>query len=183
MSTIGEKLKKVRKGANLTQAELAKRLGVSQQMVAAYENNKRTPKLETINKIASSLNCSPVDILGLSDTTKSIKETYDIKIKDTPIENYLYSIGYNVLYEEKQCSTKPPYIDFDLTDEQRDMLEKYGCVVTYEYSYLIEKEGVYYRLSKNEFELLIKEINGFIEYQLQKYHCSLNSQPKYNQNT
>lgn len=52
---IGEQIRKYRKEAGLSQIELGKRLGVSQQQIAQYENGKRTPKIETINNIACAL--------------------------------------------------------------------------------------------------------------------------------
>lgn len=63
MDTIGEKIKKARKASNLTQTELAKRLGVSQQMIAAYENGKRNPKAETLLTIATALNVPVFDLI------------------------------------------------------------------------------------------------------------------------
>lgn len=53
--SIGEQIKKYRKEANLSQRQLGERLGISQQMIAQYENGKRIPKIETINNIAGAL--------------------------------------------------------------------------------------------------------------------------------
>lgn len=52
---IGEQIRKYRKEAGISQAELGKRLGVSQQQIAQYETGKRTPKIETIANIAGAL--------------------------------------------------------------------------------------------------------------------------------
>lgn len=52
---IGERIKDYRKKAGLSQKELGKKLNVSQQHIAQYENGKRTPKLDTIQKIADAL--------------------------------------------------------------------------------------------------------------------------------
>lgn len=52
---IGDQIRKYRKEAGLSQKELGKTLGVTQQHIAQYENGKRVPKLETINKIAGAL--------------------------------------------------------------------------------------------------------------------------------
>lgn len=54
--SIGKNIKKCRLDQGLSQRELAERLNTSQQMVAAYENDKRNPKIETISKIANALN-------------------------------------------------------------------------------------------------------------------------------
>lgn len=52
---IGEQIRNYRKKAGLSQKELGRKLGVSQQHIAQYENGKRIPKLETINNIAGAL--------------------------------------------------------------------------------------------------------------------------------
>lgn len=63
----GERIRKYRKEAGLTQKELGERLGVSQQHIAQYENGKRIPKIETIDKIAVALNVSRNDLLDWKD--------------------------------------------------------------------------------------------------------------------
>ena len=50
---IGEQIRNHRKKAGLSQKELEKKLGVSQQHIAQYENGKRIPKLETLIKISN----------------------------------------------------------------------------------------------------------------------------------
>lgn len=51
----GEKIKLARKRAGLTQKELGEKLGITYQQIGQYENGKRQPKLETLNKIADAL--------------------------------------------------------------------------------------------------------------------------------
>lgn len=60
--TIGENIKKFRLEKGWTQEQFGKLLNISQAMVAQYENNKRNPKLETIQKISTALDV-PVYIL------------------------------------------------------------------------------------------------------------------------
>ena len=62
--TIGERIKKARKNKGWSQSELGQVLGVSQQMIAQFENSKRRPKLETLDKIASALDVGVLDLLG-----------------------------------------------------------------------------------------------------------------------
>lgn len=52
---IGEQIKKYRLKLGISQKELGKRLGMSQQQIAQYENGNRIPKIETINNIADAL--------------------------------------------------------------------------------------------------------------------------------
>src|SRR5699024_4376136 len=60
--SIGERIKKARKEAGLTQAQLADRLGVSAAMVSQYETGARTPKVETLKRISNALN---IDVQNL----------------------------------------------------------------------------------------------------------------------
>ena len=52
---VGEKIREIRKSKNLSQKQLGERLGVSQAMIAQYENGDRNPKFETLLKIADAL--------------------------------------------------------------------------------------------------------------------------------
>ncbi|WP_297419019.1 helix-turn-helix transcriptional regulator [Clostridium sp.] len=58
-------LKHYRKLHNLTQEQLAKKAGVSQQLISAIESNSRSksPTLMTIAKICEALNICPYSLL------------------------------------------------------------------------------------------------------------------------
>lgn len=56
--TTGELIKRARQNSKMTQKELAEKVGVSYQMIQAWENNRRNPKVETMKKIASALGIS-----------------------------------------------------------------------------------------------------------------------------
>lgn len=58
-------LKQLRKEHNLTQKDLAKKVGVSIATIQGYEQNKYKPKAKTVCKIAEALNISPTKLLGL----------------------------------------------------------------------------------------------------------------------
>ncbi len=52
----GELIKQARTNIGMTQAELAKRLGVTPQAISQYERGIKNPKNETLKKIATALN-------------------------------------------------------------------------------------------------------------------------------
>ena len=56
---IGEKIKYIREMENMTQADVAKFLGVDQSMISKYENGERTISSDSLNKLAT-LFCCPV---------------------------------------------------------------------------------------------------------------------------
>lgn len=66
--TIGERIQQARKRANngngITQAELAKRLGVSASMIGQYETGVRNPKVYTMERIAYALGIPVGELLG-----------------------------------------------------------------------------------------------------------------------
>lgn len=62
-STIGERLKKLRNDNNFTQKQVANYLGFKQTHIAKLENNDRTLKSSSLNKLCELYNCSPEYIL------------------------------------------------------------------------------------------------------------------------
>lgn len=53
---IGQNIQEARKKAKLTQKELAEKVGIATITVQQYERGVRTPKIETLQKIAQALN-------------------------------------------------------------------------------------------------------------------------------
>lgn len=60
--TYGKRLRRARAAAGLTQAELAKRLGVKQSHIARFEIDGRRPSLESAERIASALGYADVTL-------------------------------------------------------------------------------------------------------------------------
>ena len=50
-----DQVKKARQSSGMTQKELAKKVGVSQQVISRFENEKHVPKLDNFLKILSGL--------------------------------------------------------------------------------------------------------------------------------
>lgn len=53
--SIGQHIKEARLKAGITQAELANKLGIAYQSIGQWERGLRTPKIETLRKIAEVL--------------------------------------------------------------------------------------------------------------------------------
>ncbi|GAA3704127.1 S24 family peptidase [Oceanisphaera sediminis] len=80
METAGERVKKLRKEAGLTQAELAKRIGVKAPAVTQWETGKTSLSGENLLKVAKVLNVSPDYILhGGKDGRSNISSGPEIK--------------------------------------------------------------------------------------------------------
>lgn len=106
---IGQRLKQLRSEKNLTQAKLASILGVAKTTLAAYEQEKSEPSIDTLKKLADYFNVSvdyligyknciheeyqPVsDLLGIDEKTIEIlQKLSSITFKYSPLD-YLEAI-------------------------------------------------------------------------------------------
>ena len=70
----GFRIARARKIANVSQKELAKRLGVTSPMVSQWENGVRSPRHSTLLRIAEALN---IDVRELIASKKPISDTGD----------------------------------------------------------------------------------------------------------
>ena len=62
---IGNRLKKFRTEANMTQRQMAKALGVPYSTYSNYENDYRVPDVDTVDRICEILNISRMDLIGI----------------------------------------------------------------------------------------------------------------------
>ena len=53
MSSLGEKLKTLRKNNKLTQTDMANILGVEKSSISKYENNVNTPDIKSLIKLSN----------------------------------------------------------------------------------------------------------------------------------
>ena len=67
--TIGQRIKKARKNAGMSQKELADKLKVSASMIGQYENDIRKPKYDTQQRIAEALGIDIYEILSNEQRT------------------------------------------------------------------------------------------------------------------
>lgn len=110
---FGERLSKLRKTKNISQYELADRLGFSRGQLANYEQGKREPDYNTLCKIASYFDVTVDYLIGHSDSpyfnkvedsfTKDIEKgmlakdllnKYDFDIKDLTEDEIKGIIAY-----------------------------------------------------------------------------------------
>lgn len=88
---IGNRIKELRTKKGLTQKELSEKCGLSKNGLWNYENNKRTPSIETLTNIAMALNVSLSTLLETETTfTNKVINLYDNTIcKNCDAENTL----------------------------------------------------------------------------------------------
>ena len=64
---VGQRIEQTRRQQGLTASELALKLDVSRQVLSGWENGKRSPSLEYLAKLATTLNVCSSYLLGLHD--------------------------------------------------------------------------------------------------------------------
>ena len=131
---LGEKIKFHRNKLNLSQEDFGIKCNLSRNAIYNYENNKRTPTIATLIKIAESLNMSASDLLESSDSVnlyanklellKSIDKdiTNTIDVEDEKSNQYelemsaLYNKYFFDLFNWKTIKMKPhEYFKFILS--------------------------------------------------------------------
>lgn len=80
--SFGQRLAKIRKNKGYTQAELSKKIGLTQGLISDYELDKLRPHHEIIIRFAIALDVSSDELLGL-------KEYKSTKIKNKPASKLL----------------------------------------------------------------------------------------------
>ena len=76
-NSIGENIRKARKAAGMTQEELGKKIGISQQAVGNYESRRRKPKIKTLVRFSNGLNVSVAELLaGMLDDTDPVNRAF-----------------------------------------------------------------------------------------------------------
>lgn len=85
MTTIGQRIREIRKSRNLTQRELADRVGINFTYLSRVENDRlddeQTPREETLQRIARALDADPDELLLLA---RRIPDAYRDRILSRP---------------------------------------------------------------------------------------------------
>lgn len=131
--TIGEKITRLRKEKNMSQGELSKLTGISQQLLSLYETGKRTPKIHNLVLIADNLEINPFELLPehvsklpsqleygnavICESLEYIKEVIKILEIHTHNERESEKFMYDCLFEtlKEIHGIISNYLEFDTT--------------------------------------------------------------------
>ena len=102
---FSDRLKYIRKKLNMTQAQVSRFFGVTQQAVAKWEAALSFPEPDTIARLARYFKVSADYLLGLSDNPHPPGEFAQVKIIGE------VKAGYNLLAYEEDLSTAPASVD------------------------------------------------------------------------
>lgn len=80
MSNLGERIKHLRKQLNMSQSELADKVGLSYAQIGRYETKGAQPPAEALRKIADALRVSPDFIVSGSSDEKAKASLRDAEL-------------------------------------------------------------------------------------------------------
>lgn len=96
MNEIKDMIKKYRAMKNISQADLADRIGVATSKIAAYETGARIPKVEARSDIAKALNVDPIALSGIE-----ISQYDEKRLLNKLISKYCKNI--EIVQSDKNC--------------------------------------------------------------------------------
>ncbi|MGI6486339.1 MAG: helix-turn-helix domain-containing protein [Tepidanaerobacteraceae bacterium] len=92
IGNVGYKLKKIRTERKMSQAELAKKAGVSTGLIGQIENGKVEPSIKTLEKIASAVAISPCYFVAEDDEITSLFKVMNPKLRKLFLDPKVRSI-------------------------------------------------------------------------------------------
>lgn len=115
--TFGEKIKDARKSKNLTQKQLAEKIGAKHNSVSDWENNKNRPDAATIEFLCKALDITPNYLLDsspgeYSPAEKTMIEKYRFISEYSPegaaAVSYILNREYQIALERKRQTVPMP---------------------------------------------------------------------------
>ena len=90
--TLGQAIRENRKRLNMTQTDLAERLGLSQETIANYEAGRREPPIDTVVAMAHIFGISTDDLLGSHSEDPNLRDNYFAEEPIHPDYEYLRAL-------------------------------------------------------------------------------------------
>lgn len=107
---IGHKITELRKKKSLSQADFAKAVGVSREMIGRYERDEVIPSIEVAKKIADALEVSLDYLAGnaknIAVDKQTLKLIHEIEDLEPAIKDKLFFLANAVIRDAK---TKKAY--------------------------------------------------------------------------
>lgn len=184
--TFGEKLKKARIEAMLSQEQLAEKLNVSRSAIAKWETNKGMPDIDNLKGIASLLDIS-IDYLLQENENVSLQETKEhIQLQDYEI------VGKCRDQRDAVCVAKHGNADAIYALKRTKKMNKIECLIDFVVQpgvvqvldafgknsyYLVENKTKQYLVKISDHLISTKELYDKVEdrffmdgYQYKKYY-------------
>lgn len=171
---LSDNLKKIRKLNHLTQKELAEKVDVAEITIRKYENGERKPSIEMVEKLATTLKVTPLDLLGYSNSLSSTDNMYInlninnlISLSQSPDDSIRdLARTLEILIDNVASNTvnryNVPESEFDNTKYINEINK-----LLYHISILVNP--VLY-INKPSYLNFINSIDEFIDFKLTKHH-------------
>ena len=116
--TFGQKVRQARRELHLSQSELAKRTGISQRSLYAYEQMDVLPRSGNIQKLANALNVSVSYLLAESENNQSNSPERDLFLANVKDE-----YGYKGVREASEILSRASalFAGGELDEESKDV--------------------------------------------------------------
>ena len=125
---FGKKISNLRQNANLTQEELALRMGVTPQAISKWERGQSLPDISILSNLCRLLNVSSDLLLGLE--YKNFTEKNDVETQDVILQNLRTSLDATaIIFGEDlvQVFINSPYVE--LMAAERMQMSKDGFLL------------------------------------------------------
>ena len=125
---FGKKISNLRQNANLTQEELALRMGVTPQAISKWERGQSLPDISILGDLCRLLNVSSDLLLGLE--YKNFTENNDVETQDVILQNLRTSLDATaIIFGEDlvQVFINSPYVE--LMAAERMQMSKDGFLL------------------------------------------------------
>ena len=97
---LGEQIHALRTARNLSQVQLADKLGVTKQSISNWENNNILPSVDMLKNIAAFFHCSTDYLLEMNNGKVYIETTY-LTLEQTA---HLQQLANDLMYLNKKTS-------------------------------------------------------------------------------
>lgn len=136
---IGSKLRALRADRNLTTPEVASMAGVTQSTISELENDKRSPSLNTLEKICDALKVPIMEVLPIEHHIDFLG--YSLTKEEHKIISYLHSLSIeerelwftaNDIFHKMTTKEKKRFIatnGHSFSKEEKELIEFYGRMI------------------------------------------------------
>lgn len=136
--SIGDRIKEYRKLKGITQAELAKKTGISLSNISKYESGNRNPKTDYLTKIATALELNINELLSADHVYNDLTTNTDKYCTDIA-----YSADYTIERSQELIdlyfnSVANKINDKLFSEEEKRVLNEHFCEMLIRYKSLID---------------------------------------------
>jgi len=97
VNIVGINIRNIRMNRGLTQAEFAKKIGISDKAISTYENGTRNPKMDVVIKIANVFHLTTGEILESNPTDVETKLLSSFRSLSTANKNIVINLINSLL--------------------------------------------------------------------------------------